>query len=429
MRDLLFLCHRIPYPPTKGDKIRTWNLLRHLARRYRIHLGCFVDQADDRVHEPVLRALCADAFFAPLTPAVTKARAAAGLFGADALSARVYRDRAFVRWIDEMAVRVRPSRVLAVSSTTAPLALRPSLGSARRVLDFVDVDSEKWRAYAATARWPMSLVYRREAWTLARLERRAAVAADATVFVSPSEADLFRRLFPQAARVHVVANGVDADYFRPGAGQGVSIPSDVPIRPGERMIVFTGAMDYRPNIEAVQWFADAILPLIRRHVPDSRFVIVGSDPAPAVTRLARRPGIAVTGRVPDVRPWLEAAAVAVAPLRVARGVQNKVLEAMAMARPVVVTRAASYGIAAEDGRDLLVADDPRTFAEAVIQALHPPFARALGQAARARVLAVFDWRSNLDRMEAILEADGVRAPVHRAPLDDPMIVAGREHAR
>ena len=174
-----------------------------------------------------------------------------------------------------------------------------------------------------------------------------------------------------------------------------------PLPDGGPKIVFTGAMGYAPNIEAVTWFARVMLPMVQARHPAARFVVVGQNPAPQVRALESLPGVVVTGTVPDVRPYLAHATVAVAPLQLARGIQNKVLEAMAMARPVVATPQAFEGIHATPGRDLLVADGPKRFAEAVAAVLdgeHP----ALGQAARAAVLAGHDWNATLAPPDAML---------------------------
>jgi sugar transferase (PEP-CTERM/EpsH1 system associated) len=257
------------------------------------------------------------------------------------------------------------------------------------VVDFCDVDSDKWRQYADQKSWPMSWLYRHEARQLLSYERRVARDYDASLFVSAPEAQLFRDLAPESsARIGFFNNGVDTDYFSPDSRYVNPYPA------GERAIVFTGAMDYWPNVDAVQWFAGEVLPQLRTRFADLRFYIVGARPAQAVRDLASLPGVTVTGTVPDVRPYIFHAQAAVAPLRIARGIQNKVLEAMAMATPVVVSPQALEGIDAEPGLDLVLADGAEAFVDAVSGMLHAR-QNAMGRAARQRVERQYSWPSNL----------------------------------
>jgi len=387
VQDLLLLIHRIPYPPNKGDKIRSYNLLKHLARDYRVHLATFVDDADDWQHVPTVEAMCASSHFAALNPMLARVRSLGALLKNRSLSLDYYQDAGLQRWVDQTVAAHAIKRVLVFSSAMAQYA--DNYPDARRVIDFCDVDSDKWRQYADKKSWPMSWLYRHEARQLLRYERQVASQYDASLFVSGPEADLFRQLAPEStARIGHFSNGVDTDYFSPEHALAT------PYAPGERALVFTGAMDYWPNVDAVQWFCDEVFPLLRRQDPALRFYIVGSRPAPQVQALGQAAGVTVTGTVPDVRPYIRHARVAVAPLRIARGIQNKVLEAMAMATPVVVSPQALEGIAAEPGRDLLLAADAQGFADAVTQLL----ARGddtMGLAARARVEHHYSWPSNL----------------------------------
>jgi sugar transferase (PEP-CTERM/EpsH1 system associated) len=387
VEDLLLLIHRIPYPPNKGDKIRSWHLLRHVARHYRVHLGTFVDDPDDWQHVPKLQALCASSHFAPLNPLGARVRSLQALARGRSLSLDYYRDASLARWVEQAMAQHRIGRVLVFSSPMAQYADR--YDGARRVIDFCDVDSDKWRQYAAKKPWPMSWLYRREADRLLAYERQVAREWDASLFVSQPEAELFRQLAPEsAARIGHFSNGVDTDYFSPAHGFAS------PYAAGERALVFTGAMDYWPNIDAVQWFAGEIFPELRARHADLRFYIVGARPAPAVQALADKPGVVVTGTVPDVRPYIAHAKVAVAPLRIARGIQNKVLEAMAMATPVVVSPQALEGIDAVPGAELVLAGDGAAFVQAVSNLLAQQES-PIGRAARARVERHYSWDSNL----------------------------------
>ncbi|MEX2453636.1 MAG: TIGR03087 family PEP-CTERM/XrtA system glycosyltransferase [Rhodospirillaceae bacterium] len=398
MQDLLFLAHRIPFPPNKGDKIRSWNILEYLAGRYRVHVGCFVDDPHDWRYVDRVRDIAASAHFLPLDRRRGLVRSLGGLFSGESLTRGYYRDLRMTDWVATVAASARLDRVFVYSSSMfqhAPDSLPPG---ARVVVDLVDVDSDKWRQYADKKRWPASWVYRREARTLLALERRISAAADATLLVSEDEAALFRRLAPaSAAKTFGVPNGVDFGYFDP------DLACEAPFDPTGDNLVFTGAMDYWANVDAVCWFADEIFPRIRARMPDCRFWIVGANPSSEVLALRDRAGIEVTGRVEDVRPFLAHAAVAVAPLRVARGVQNKVLEAMAMRKPVVATPEAIEGISADAGREVFVEGEPAAFADRVVGLFDRAAGETVGAAARRRIVRSYGWAENLRRIETILE--------------------------
>ncbi len=400
---LLFLCHRIPYPPDKGDKIRSWNLLRYLCEHYEVHLGTFIDDPDDWRHVGVLEALCAECRFVPLYVPFARVGASFAFVTGRALSLPYYRSFRLRRWVRQTVARHGIRRVCVYSSAMAQYALDDALGFERRVIDFVDVDSDKWRQYADTVRWPMRWVYRREADYLLRYEKHVAEAFDASLFVSSAEAQLFRELAPELARnVGHYNNGVDTDFFAPSQ----TLPNPYPA--GAVTLVFTGAMDYWPNADAVIWFAGQVLPKVRARYPEVHFCIVGSRPGPAVRALAGE-AITVTGRVDDVRPYLQHACAVVAPMRIARGIQNKVLEGMAMARPVVVSPQGLEGIDARPGVEVLLADGAEEFAGRIVQAIeaaHP----GMGVAARARVQADFVWQHNLPIVHSVLQSDAAPLP-------------------
>jgi sugar transferase (PEP-CTERM/EpsH1 system associated) len=395
MEKLLLLVHRIPYPPNKGDKIRSWHLLKHLAQRYQVWLGTFVDDPDDWQHLPHVQALCADSHFARLDPKLARLRSLKALASSRSLSLDYYRDAGMRAWVDRVMAQQDIGRIVVFSSQMAQYA--ESHGHARRVVDFCDVDSDKWRQYAEKKPWPMSWLYGREARALLAYERKVAFHADASLFATAPEAQLFRTLAPESeAKIGHFNNGVDTDYFSPER------PYANPFAANERALVFTGAMDYWPNVDAVHWFAADVFPALRERFADLRFYIVGARPTPAVQALAQQAGIVVTGTVPDVRPYIAHAAVSVAPLRIARGIQNKVLEAMAMAVPVVVSPQALEGIDATPGSDLLLADGPAAWIENVAHVLERPDP-ARGRAARARVESQYGWAANLSPVDALLE--------------------------
>ncbi|MFQ5564173.1 MAG: TIGR03087 family PEP-CTERM/XrtA system glycosyltransferase [Parvularculaceae bacterium] len=396
--EILFLSHRIPFPPDKGDKIRSWRLLGHLCERFRVHLACFVDDSADFIHQSALEAVCESVALVPLDPLFARARSVVGFITGEALTFPYYRDQ---RMAEHSArLRARPlAAEIAFSSAMAPY-LEEAVEGRPRIVDFCDADSMKWRQYAARAKGPMRFVYAREAMLLAEAENAIAGWAEARFAITPVEAAVFNDRPGVDAKVDWWANGVDANYFDPAFGYA---PLD---RTAD--VIFTGAMDYQPNMDAVAWFVREIWPTVRQRRPDSRFAVIGPRPARALRALDGRNGVIVTGRVDDVRPWLAQAGAVVAPMRIARGVQNKVLEAMAMARPVIATQAAAEGIEAEPGADLIVADAAPAFAEALSTVLEAPEkAAALGRSARVRVCEGYEWAARLRRFDAALERLGV----------------------
>lgn len=393
---LLFLCHRIPFPPNKGDKIRSYHLLRYLSARYRVFLATFIDDPDDDIHVPRIAELCADICVARLDPKIARIRSSAALLSGDPLSVPYYYDRTLSRWVRALARREAIDRVLVFSSAMAQYAFIPELRNARTVVDFVDVDSDKWAQFARSKTAWTAWIYRMEAHRLATYEARVARMSRASIFVSDAEAALFRtRLANDSVEVAAITNGVDTEYFSPDVSRAT------PYAPTERAIVFTGAMDYWANVDAVNWFNTEILPLVIQQEPTARFYIVGSKPSEAVLRLAG-PHTIVTGRVPDVRPYLEYAQVVVAPMRIARGIQNKVLEGMAMAKTVVTTPLGLEGIDASPGRDLLLGTSATEFAHAILGAFQSRDSET-GNAARSRVVDRYSWGSSLSRFADYLD--------------------------
>jgi sugar transferase (PEP-CTERM/EpsH1 system associated) len=396
MQDLLFLAHRIPYPPDKGDKIRAWNILRHLAERYRVHLATFIDTPEDVAGLAALNEVCASVVWRPLLPRRARLRSLAGLLTGAPLTQFYFGDRRLRAAIERLATAHRPALVYVSCSAMAPYV--PDRGEARVILDLMDVDSEKWRQYAETGSGPARLIYRREGRTLLALERRAAARADAVLLVSRAEAELFASLAPEVAtRTDYIRNGVDVAYFDPS--HSFANPLGEP-----PAIVFTGVMNYRPNIEAMVWFVAQVMPRLRARPVAPCLWIVGVNPTRAVLDLAG-PDVRVTGRVPDVRPYLKHARVAVAPLRIGRGIQNKVLEAMAMGLPVIATPQAREGLDSCRDGELLTAADPADFAAAIDRVLDGD-GGAIGARARARVISDFGWGASLARLDRLIASLG-----------------------
>ncbi len=396
MPDLLFLTQRLPYPPIKGEKIRPLQILKYLTQWCDIYLGCLIDDPADAQHIDTIRALCRDVYVAPLNRRTAKLTCLSGLLTGESLSVTFFRNRGLTNWVKDVVANVRPDVIFVNSGNMAPYVLDLPKQQTR-ICDLADVDSEKWRAYAETATGPMRLVYRRERNKVAALERRIAYEFDASSFVSDAEAALFKHLVPErAASIRGVSSGVDHRYFDPSLATAPLFDSTLPT------YVFTGTMDYPPNVDAVVWFATEILPVIRRTVPAAQFYIVGNSHSAEVQRLATIEGVFVTGRVADVRPYVAHATAGVAPMRIARGIQNKVLEAMSLARPVVLTSGALEGIEAEPGVDVLLADTIEDFAAACCRLALNNDGAAIGNAARTRIVRDYDWSARLHRFDDLL---------------------------
>lgn len=402
MQELLFLVHRIPYPPNKGDKIRSYHMLKHLSQRYRVHLGTFVDDDRDWEYLDKVKPLCGETCFIKLGPLTSRMRSLSGLLSNSPLSLPYYRNAGLQAWVDAQ-LNSRPIKNILVFSSVMAQYVRKER-SVRRVIDFVDIDSDKWKQYAESKPWPLSWLYRRESRLLLAYEREIAAAFDSATFVSEAEANFFKQLAPEAAnKIAYFNNGVDTDYFSPQAGLANPYPQDtIPL-------VFTGAMDYWANIDAVEWFSKTVFPAIHAQFPQTAFYIVGARPTSRVNALATLPGITVTGTVPDIRPFLAHATLAVAPLRIARGIQNKVLEAMSMETPVLASSQALEGIRADIGRELLTASDDRDFIRQITAVLQAGANASIGKAARRRILQDYSWPNSLARLDNLLSEPALTA--------------------
>ena len=397
MRDLLFLSQRIPYPPNKGDKIRSFNILKHLSASFRIHLACFIDDPEDWAHTDALNEFCAQTHFVRLNPLAAKARSLTAFATGAPLNLPYFRDQSLDDWVGQVTKSVRPSAAFVFSSQMVQYLMRSGHEFERTVVDFCDVDSDKWRQYAETKQWPLSWLYRREAETLLDYDRTVAQFVDAATFVAEPEVELFNRLSPETANcVSAVSNGIDCDYFDPALEQIDPYTGAAP------KMIFTGAMDYWPNIDSVVWFSTDILPLIRKRFPDATFHIVGGNPSPDVAKLTQIPGVFVTGRVPDMRPYFKHATLAVVPMRIARGIQNKVLEAMAMAKPAIVTPQALEGIDLPGDPTLYLASEAQAFADACIEALTANEAAQRGDRGRQWARDHYSWSARLGAYDELL---------------------------
>ena len=394
---LLYLCHRIPYPPNKGDKIRSFNQLVYLAKHYDIYLGCFADDPADMVYTKELSDYVKGLIVLPLDKRKATMRGLTAFTSGKPISLPYYFDPRMEHWVSNTISTFKIRHVLVFSSSMAQYADSPQYGMLHRVIDFVDLDSDKWRQYAEKKLFPMSWVFQREYRTLLKYEQKTTEQFNASVFISSFEVDLFNQLTgaqtPQ--KIHAIGNGVDLDYFNPEVTQ-----FDPSLRSKHPTIVFTGAMDYWANEDAVRWFVKHVWPLITKQVKNPRFMIVGSNPSEKVKELAAFKGIEVTGKVGDIRQYIQAGWVAIAPMRIARGIQNKVLEAMAMEVPVVATPQAMEGLDDHSGCDLVMTANAQTFADAIVARLQH---RTTAPQNRDWVKRHYRWDDKLADLHRLME--------------------------
>ncbi len=390
MGDILFLAHRSPFPPNRGDKIRAYNVLKYLAKRKRVHLVAFADDQRDLKAKSGLAAITASRSIFWRSKS-RRSAAVEAFVQRKPISLTAFDNRAMHSVVEDLLARRSIDVIYVFSGQMAQYV--PAKARARVIMDFCDMDSLKFADYARASRWPLGWVMRREANLLQQFEKHVARRVDASLFVSEAEAELFRTR-TGVSNVQVVENGIDTDFFNPAANfRRVEVTG--------KLIVFTGQMDYRPNIDAVTWFVDTILPHIRLRHPDARFAIVGRNPTEAVKALGRHDGVIVTGEVEDVRGWLAAASCVVAPLKIARGIQNKVLEAMAMARPVVATEAAAEGI--DHAGTIVSGGTVGEIADAVSDLLaQQRKGDEMGARARAQVKARYGWDARLAPLDLLI---------------------------
>lgn len=437
---ILYLAHRIPYPPNKGDKIRSFNEIKYLSESHDIHLAALVDNPDDLKYRKELNRYCSDVCLKLIDPLQNRLAGILLLPFKRSISVGYFYSRKLQKKIDHLLQRHHYDAIICFSSPMAEylysspswpaLKKRKYSGGTRLIMDFCDLDSDKWKQYAEKSSFPLNWLYRLEWKLLLTYEKKVNDLFDESIFVSSQEADLFLKYYPKARNISVIPNGVDHQYFSPNSVEvgmqrvicqiskvneqsfNTTVPGkqspqlNKPNRPkesdklNEPNLLFTGAMDYHANVDGVLWFCEKIFPLIQQKIPSVTFYIVGSNPAPALRQLGLRDNIVVTGFVDDIRPYYSIADVCVIPLRLARGIQNKVLESMAMAKPVVTTSKAAEGLASRNKRDMLIEDKPEFFADSVCDLLlNNKKSYDLGEAARKYVKENFDWARNIQLME------------------------------
>lgn len=396
---VLYLTHRVPYPPDKGDRIRNWHVLRGLAERFRVSLGCL---ADEPVHESTRQALaeqCERVAIVPMSRFARLSGAGCSLLMGHSLSEGAFWSRELARTVESWHAD-SPFRATIISATSlVPYLRRPVLKPVPAFVDVVDVDSRKWLDFAATVSPPKSWIFRLEGRRVQRIERELPRWASASVLVSPAEAMIFESVAGTGSAT-VATNGVDLDYFQPSA------PANEPIA------AFVGALDYLPNVDAAEWFVHEVWPAVHTARPDAEFHLIGRNPAPRVRKLAAVAGVQLIGGVPDVRPHVAQASIVVVPMRLSRGLQNKVLEALAMAKATIVSPPALAALTAEPGRHLIRAESSQEWTQAILELFDNPTRRQLlGREGRAFVELRHAWDRCLEPfLDRIVAATTTPAP-------------------
>jgi len=368
--------------------------LIRLARDYRVFLGTFIDDPIDNAHVEKLKEICADLFVAQLPKHRKVTRAMLGMLSGESITVACYRDKPLGRWARNVVQQERISRVIAFSSATVPLAEFPEAAFQGCVVDLVDVDSEKWSQYAGTMPWPISTIYKREAGKLLAEEKRIVRKNLNSIFVSSEEAELFVTLAPELSeKISVIRNGVDSEYF------SLDKLRISPYSENSKNIVFTGVMSYWPNVDAVLWFNQHVMPKLLMMDNSWNFWIVGSDPDRRVLGLHGQNNTQVTGRVSDVRPYLQYAHVSVAPMRIARGLQNKILEAMSMGLPVLASGSALVGLGCHEAVNVTPVNEAEEYVDAIMEA----GTKLNASCNRDLILREFSWESSYKQYITLLE--------------------------
>jgi sugar transferase (PEP-CTERM/EpsH1 system associated) len=406
-KKILILTPQFPYPPHQGTTLRNYNLIAGLAQRHEVHLLSFGDPAESQ--GTPLDEACASVQVVPPPQRSTVQRLRGLALSCLPDMAQRLPSAAFRTALAETLEREDPDvvEVEGIELAQYLFQIAGMRGDRRRPLLVYDDHNAEYllqkRAFETDARQParwIAAAYSLVQWRrLQAYERRACLTADRVVAVSEADAGALRALLPEL-ELTIVPNGVDMDYYTapvPPLGDGEG--------PDSLDLVFTAKMDFRPNVDAVLWFSQEVLPLVRRKSPETRFWAVGKSPHPRLASLASDPGVDLTGWVEDVRPYIAGAGLYVIPLRIGGGTRLKVLEAMGMGKAIVSTALGCEGFELEPGQDLVIADTPAEFAAAVLALLRDPERRErLGRAARRFAGSRYDWRMIVPRLERVYEA-------------------------
>jgi sugar transferase (PEP-CTERM/EpsH1 system associated) len=389
---ILFLAHRLPYPPDKGDKIRSFRELKGLARHHEVDLFCFYDQPEDRQYIPQVQGYCHQVYAEELSWLRSRAQASLATALGRPFTTAFYHSPTMASHVREALAARNYDLIFVFSSSMAPYVESASLPV---ILDMVDVDSDKWTQYARHTSAPASWLWLAEGKKLAKCEENWTRKFSMTLLCTGAEVEILKRNLPDQ-RIEALENHLDTGYFNPA---GIEVTSGIAAL--QPYIIFTGSMDYFPNIDAVTFFYQNVFPRIRAQMPEARFVIAGRNPSREILRIAQDAAVIVTGTVSDMRPYLLGASAAVAPLRVARGVQNKILEAMAMGIPVVASAVAAKALPTDLLPVIHVEDDPEEIANFLIGQLQQELP-ATQPTIRHTLLEYYCHLGWEDRLESLL---------------------------
>ncbi|WP_165314152.1 TIGR03087 family PEP-CTERM/XrtA system glycosyltransferase [Vibrio ziniensis] len=397
---LLYLCHRIPFPANKGDKITTCNILKFLNQHYEIYLGCFIDDPFDQQYKKDVQLLCKEAFFVELNPQMAKIKGLKALFTGDPITLPHYFSSKMQSWVQRTVSDNNIQKALVYSGCMAQYVLNINQPQLHKVMHFADIDSDKWKQYAGKSAGMMRWVYNREHRTLEKYEKHVARSCNISCFISDTETEMFRSLLAsdQRRKVQTLGNGLDSEFFSPSAKHHLA--ENYPLDK-QNFLVFTGAMDYWANADAVDWFVKNVWQDVHRIQPESLFYIVGSSPTKEVIELQKYPGVIVTGRVEDVRPYMHYAKASVAPMQIARGIQNKILEAMAMELPVLTTQLGIEGIDDYPTEAVFVSNSAEKHKEWAVNLLGHETIKA--HASRTWLKNNYSWEAKLTSLLSYLE--------------------------
>ena len=411
LKRVLMLTHRLPYPPDRGDRIRSYHLLKLLSKHFDVALASTSDEPAWLQHHQLLSTMASRVDLQPVTKRGSQIRGVLSLLTGQAITPTSFfrlgladtirlwhQQKPFDAVLTFCTGMIQYARIVTQPGRRAGkgngAAGSPARAPVRHVLDLVDVDSQKWAAYAKSSYIPMKWVYGAEARRLRKIEAGAFDRFDAITVVSPTEAECYRQHVGSHPGLKVVSNGVDMNYFCPQPD------------PNNHELVFVGVLDYKPNYEGIAWFVENVMPKLRQRVPDAKFKIVGRNPTERVKRLSLNDGVELIGSVPDVRVHIRDSSLAIAPLQIARGVQNKVLEAMSSQRAVVASPGASQGVDATDGEHLIVARDPDQWVDSIEKLFNDKDLRGrIGAAARARIEERYTWDQQLMPMVKLLKGE------------------------
>jgi sugar transferase (PEP-CTERM/EpsH1 system associated) len=408
---ILFLAHRFPFPPDRGDRIRSWNILNYLSARANVSLACITESPVSRRDIEFVGSTCQRLAIAPVGARWRWVQAGMHWMTGKSLSEGLFWSRGLSKTLDYWSDLVAFDQIFVYCSSMFPFAERKVLRSIPCVVDLIDVDSQKWNDYAVHSGWVKRKIYRSEATRIRRLEYDCIARSKAVLLASEAEADLLRSQLPHRnASILGVSNGVDSEYFHPKHFVNEKHSSAQLLdgkRSSELRLVFVGVLNYPPNVDGLRWFLDHVWSKLRLYLPNATIEIIGKDANNQAQKFASYPGVQLTGAVEDVRPAIAEADVVIAPLKIARGIQNKVLEAMAMAKPVVLTPQAAEGIDAVPDKHFVIADSANEWIENLIVLARSPEARQeMGMAARELIEQEFNWSSCLEPLETLL---GIRS--------------------